>query len=260
MSAAVVILGSGGAMLTSHRDNTALAFRMDEAAVLIDCPGSAYLKLLRAGIDPLRLAAVVITHTHPDHIYGLPSLIHNLWMMGLKTPLPPLPVYAPEADLAKLQRLLAVFDLDRRAEFPRWYPLPDDAAHPFLEHKGHRFYAHPVDHGPPAYAIRWDAANGRRVLYSTDTRPVEALAEFGRGAVLFIHEATYLDAEAQRAGEAGHSTASQAGRIAALADARRMLLVHLTDYADPASWVEEARKTFGGLVDVPDDGAVYEVT
>ncbi|MDR7545547.1 MAG: MBL fold metallo-hydrolase [Armatimonadota bacterium] len=257
MRTSTVILGTGGAVLTAHRDNTALAFRMGEQAVLVDCPGSVCLKLLRAGIAPERLAALVITHAHPDHLYGLPSLIHNLWMADRGRTSPVLPVWAPAPELEKIRRLLAVFDLERRAAFLELRALPTDPAAPFFERDGHRLFAHPVDHGPPAFAIRWDTAGGHRVLYSTDTRPVESLAAFGRGADLLAHEATYAEAQADLARAGGHSTPAQAGRIAALAGAGRLVLLHLTDTAVPEQWVAEAMTAFDGPVEVPGDGAQY---
>ncbi|MBM3470998.1 MAG: MBL fold metallo-hydrolase [Armatimonadetes bacterium] len=263
MSASLVVLGSSGAVQTAHRDNAALAFRMEESSVLVDCPGSVFLKLRKAGLDPMLLRAVVITHAHPDHIYGLPSLVHHLWMLARQEPLP---LFAPEPEIGKLRGLLDVFDLGRRAEFLEMHPLAagatsptGDAAGPFWEHAGGRLSALPSDHGPPAFAIRWDTPAGARVVYSSDTRPVEAMASFGRDAALFVHEATFLESEAIRAAEGGHSTAAQAARLAALAGARRLLLVHLDYRADAAQWVEEARSEFVGPVEVPDDGAIYAV-
>jgi len=259
VSARLVILGTGGALQTTARDNTALAFVLGDRSVLVDCPGSVYQKLLRAGVDPLRLLAVVITHSHTDHIYGLPSLVHNLWMVDLQVHVPPLPVYAPAEELETLRRLLGVFDLERRARFLEYRALPAEGGAVFLEHEGHRIAAHPVDHGPAAFALRWDTPEGRRVLYSTDTRPLEALAQFGRGADYFLHDATYSHADAEAAQRGGHSTAAQAGRMAALAGARRLVLLHLSERADAAVWVAEARAEFAGPVEVPEDGAVYPV-
>lgn len=268
MSASLVVLGSSGAVQTAHRDNAALVFGMEESSVLVDCPGSPALKLRKAGLDPMLLQAVVITHAHPDHIYGLPSLIHNLWMLHRQEPLP---LFAPEPEMEKLGRLLDVFDLSRRAGFLEMCPLDAPAqpsgsgapsavaASPFWEHAGHRLFALPSDHGPPAYAIRWDTPGGARVVYSSDTRPVEAMASFGRDAALFVHEATFLETEAARAEESGHSTAAQAARLATLAGARRLLLVHLDYRADAARWLEEARSEFAGPVEVPNDGAIYAV-
>ncbi len=262
MNASLVILGSSGAVQTAHRDNVALAFRMEESSVLVDCPGSPFLKLRRAGLDPMLLRALVITHAHPDHIYGLPSLIHHLWMLDRQEPLP---LFAPEPEMGKLRGLLDVFDLSRRAGFLEMHPLTADAlptaggSRPFWEHAGHRLSALSSDHGPPAFAIRWDTPGGARVVYSSDTRPVEAMASFGRDATLFVHEATFLEAEAVRAKEGGHSTAAQAARLATLAGAHRLLLVHLEYRADAAQLVEEARREFAGPVEVPDDGAIYAV-
>lgn len=256
MSNALVVLGSGTAVQTADRDNTALAFRMHDAAVLVDCPGSPALKLRRAGIDPLRLDAVVITHTHPDHVYGLPSLIHNLRLLGRKAALP---VLAQTGDFDRIGRLLAVFGMDTSAPFVELRPVTAGGAAPFWENGGHRLIALPVDHSAPACAVRWDLPSGARVVYSGDTRPVDALAEFGRGADLFVHEATFAEDDASRAQEGGHSTPAQAGLVAARAGARRLLLVHLCEDANPARWVAEARKTFTGPVEVPADGAVYPV-
>jgi ribonuclease Z len=259
LSARLVILGSGGAVQTATRDNTALAFHLGDRSVLVDCPGSVYQKLLRAGIDPLGVAAVVITHAHPDHLYGFPSFVHNLWMIWREAAPEPVPVYAPEAEIEKLHRLLALFDLERRAAFLDFRPLPRDPGASFFEHAGHRFLSHPVDHGPPAFAVRWDTPAGRRVMHSTDTRPVDALAQFGRGADFFLHEATFAGVEADLAQRAGHSTPAEAGRIAVLAGAKRLLLLHLVDYAVPEQWVAEAKAEFSGPVEIPDDGSAYSV-
>ncbi len=256
MSTSLVVLGSGGAVQTAHRDNAALAFAIGRECVLVDCPGSPYLKLCRAGLDPMLLRAVVVTHAHPDHVYGLPSLVHHLWMLAREQPLP---LFAPAPEIPKLQALLDVFDLGRRAAFLEMRPLPGGALEPFWEHAGGRLFALPSDHGPPAYAIRWDTPAGASVVYSSDTRPVEALASFGRGAALFVHEATFPQAEAARAAEGGHSTPAQAARLAARAGARRLLLLHLGSKADAALMVEEARGEFAGPIEVPDDGAIYAV-
>jgi len=74
----IVVLGSAAAVSSATRDNNFLAFVNHKDVLLIDCAGSPYQKLLKAGLNPERLKGIILTHAHPDHIYGLPSLVHHL--------------------------------------------------------------------------------------------------------------------------------------------------------------------------------------
>jgi len=86
---------------------------------------------------------------------------------------------------------------------------------------------------------------GRKIAYSGDTRPTEALAMRAEGADILIHEATFDDSLAERASEDGHSTASQAAEVAAAAGVGLLLLTHISSrYPDPMVLLEQARKTF----------------
>jgi len=86
---------------------------------------------------------------------------------------------------------------------------------------------------------------GRKIIYTGDTKPFEAFAAFAEDADLVIHECTFDDSLAGRAEEDGHSTSSQAAAQAKAANAKRLVLSHISArYSDASLLLEQARKVF----------------
>ena len=101
---------------------------------------------------------------------------------------------------------------------------------------------------------------GRRVVYTGDTRPTGATVKAAADADLLVHEATFAEDRAERAGKTGHSTARQAAELANRAGAKRLALTHVSSrYAGQSGRLErEAREAFEEAF-VPDDGDAIEV-
>jgi ribonuclease Z len=244
-------LGTSGAVPSATRDTTSLVVSAGAGAVLIDCGGSPVGRLRRAAVDPLALRHVVITHIHPDHAYGLPSLLQNLILLGRTEPLGL--VCRPE-HVEPLRQLLTVFRLwERPGMFPlRLTPVALEPGAVALAFEGLTFRTAPNDHGAmPNFALRVDVEDtGRAVVYSSDTAPCEHVVRLASGADILIHEATFPHRDRGRFGV--HSTAREAGEIAARAGVRRLILVHIdADYHDQlTALADEARKAFGGTVEI----------
>jgi len=100
--------------------------------------------------------------------------------------------------------------------------------------------------------------SGRKIVISGDTAPSEALEVAAHEADLLVHEATFIDEEADRARQTGHSTAREAAQVATEAGVRLLALTHLSPRHLPREFRDEARAVFAGTV-VPRDFDTIEV-
>ncbi|MFC1529839.1 MBL fold metallo-hydrolase [Gemmatimonadota bacterium] len=257
----VILLGTGAALPPVGRENTSLALSWAGGIWLIDCGASPHRRLRAAGLDPADLRGITITHAHPDHLYGLPSLLHCL----LSTPRnAALPVLAPPATLRKARLLLELFNLHDRPEVPLdLIEVPLEPARqgsdPVYEVDGLRLWFEPVEHGPEAIGVRAEAG-GRAIACSGDSAPCAGIDRLARGANLLVHEATFLEGSRERDG-ADHSTAREAGSAARRAGVETLVLVHFLEatISDPGAVKREAGEVFTGTIIVGEDLGRYQV-
>lgn len=251
---AFACLGSSGAVPSAARDTTALVVRAGRSICLVDVGGSPVQKLRRVGIDPVGLSAVVVTHTHPDHVYGLPALVQSLLILGRRAPLP---VYCRVEHVELVARLLDLFEL-RGGELPvPVVPVDPREGVRVLETPDLAVTASPNAHGRmPNLAVRVDAA-GRSLVYSSDTRPCAEVETLARNATALVHEATFARPDPSQ----WHSTAREAGRVARAAGVGRLYLAHVgyTVHGALRTHVAAARAGFGGAVAMAEELRWYRV-
>jgi ribonuclease Z len=90
---------------------------------------------------------------------------------------------------------------------------------------------------------------GRKIVYTGDTRSFTGFAKFAAYADLVIHEATFDDALAEKAAEDGHSTPSQAAKAVMKAKANKLVLTHISArYPNTNLLLEQAKKFFTNTV------------
>jgi ribonuclease Z len=99
---------------------------------------------------------------------------------------------------------------------------------------------------------------GRTVVLAGDTAPCEHVISAAQGADLLVHEATFLDDEADRARETRHSTAGEAAAVALAADVKLLALTHLSNRYFGPEVAREAREVFPATI-VPRDYDVVEI-
>ena len=229
------LLGTGAAVSDAHRTTTMLAFADQDSTLLVDCGGDAIQRLLQAGLDPDSIEALIVTHEHADHVSGFPLLMEKLWLLGRRRPLPVVGI-APALDQAR--RCFAAFDTSGWDGLPEidWREVPQEEDARAWEDECWRVTAAPVEHAKPNIGLRVESStSGRVVAYSCDTEPSESVVRLAREADILVHEAT--------GARPGHSSAAQAAGMAAKAEARRLLLVHLPPGLSDAD-LDAARQRF----------------
>ena len=257
-AARVAFLGTSAALTSAARDNTSLVFEASGTAVLADCGGGALHRLRRLGVDPLALTHVIVTHLHVDHAYGLPALV-RLMMLGRQAPLSV--VCRPE-HVESLRGLLTMFRAWERPDAFALRLTPVDlavGARAFTSGRL-RVSTAPNDHGPmPNFAVRVDVDGGGAAVYSSDTRPSDDVVTLARGAEMLVHEATFLERDRSPGPASAHSSAADAGRIAARAEVQRLILTHVgaAYHDDVEALAAEARSHFDGDVRVAEELGSY---
>lgn len=98
-------LGTGSGLVNPARNASAYMLELDKKDVLIDAGEPVAATLARRNYDWSRLAGLVISHTHADHIGGIPMLFQQLHLSGRTTPLD---LYAPAEYIDAYSDLLAM--------------------------------------------------------------------------------------------------------------------------------------------------------
>ena len=246
----------------------------NHTAIVLDCPdgtrllldGSSGNSLLRQGAAVGILAAdfdqVLLTHQHADHMGGLPFLQGQRTLVNPDGP--PLRIYSTDESLDALRSLCestrmrsvsidkeGAKDQEGRPVF-RWLPTP--SGHAVELGASTHASTFPVDHIDGAVGWRVEC-NGISVVFSGDTRFSIDLVKAAKGARLLIHEALSTEEVEESTRSRGHSTAADAGRAAALAGVKELVMTHIDSpfHADTQPLIDDARRYFDGPISVAHD-------
>ena len=242
----LIFLGTAAAIPDVEHENTQLALRDEQGVVLVDCSGSPLPRLARAGITQDEVTDIILTHFHPDHVGGIPLLLMNMWLLGRKQSLR---IYGLHHCLERVEDMMGFFHWEN---WPQFFPvafhrLPEQDSVLVLERQGMRILASTVRHVIPTIGLRIEIDGKPALAYSCDTEPCAAVVDLAHGAPVLIHEAT---------GEGvGHSSAGQAGEVAAEAGVAKLILAHYPVQEDDVEIKlrQEAGATFEGEIVVARD-------
>ena len=211
METKLVLLGTGTPNACPDASGPASAVVVGDRAYLVDFgPGvvrqasKAYYK----GVDALRpdlLTVAFCTHLHTDHTAGYPDLIFTPWVLERDKPLQ---VFGPKGIRSMTEHILAAYavDIDFRLHgFERanevGYQVQATEIEPGIVYRDDRVEveAFPVSHGTlEAYGYKFTTIDGKVIVVSGDTAPLEIVAQKARGADILLHEVEYAAGIASR--------------------------------------------------------------
>jgi ribonuclease Z len=250
-TARLTILGTAAAIPDLSHDNVYMVLDGGDLRLLIDCASSPVTRLKRAGLDFMTLDGLIITHDHPDHIYGVPLLLMDLWLMGRREPFP---IYGLARAVQVIREIMRLYEWETWLNFPRidFHEIPAAPGAPVVDGDFLSITAWPVEHMIPTLGLRiTNRGTGGVLAYTSDTMRGPRVVDMARDADILIHEATgnYF----------GHSTGAGAARDALEANAKRLVLIHYPVVrGNPAAILEEAKSVFAGPVGLAEDFDVYE--
>jgi ribonuclease BN (tRNA processing enzyme) len=267
----LILLGTaGGPTPKTTRSGPSQIIVVGDRGYVIDCGDGVARQMMAAGVFRT-LRHVFITHHHSDHNADYGTLLLLAWGDALKTPVdtwgPP-----PLARMTKLFLEMSAPDLAVREKDEGRPPLgplihPHEIRRAGLVMKDDlvTVTCAIVDHPlvPLALAYRFDCPD-RSIVFSGDTAASDALVTLARGADVLVHEALYVPGAPGAPGSAlrkhimdSHTSVEDAGRIAARAGVKTLVLSHLVPAENPPvsdeQWLAGARRTFSGRIVVGHD-------
>ena len=241
---------------------------------------------------PQRISDVFFTHHHSDHNSGFFDVFITSWRThviadrvfeGRKGPMN---VYGPTTTKAIISKMRESFDFDVNLRVNYNFSAGAGADIQYFESNegivydqgGVKITAFEVDHKPvyPAIAYKFEY-NGKSVVISGDTIPVENMVKHSQGVDLLVHESynkTWLDAliakfPEQTVGLSNpakyHSTTLEVAEIARAAGVAHLVLTHhipapsANDEAE-ADYTEGMRDIYSGRITMARDLMAFDLS
>lgn len=239
-------IGIWGGYPKANEATSSFLLEHDGFHCLIDC-GSGVLSSLQNYVTLDVLDAVVISHYHADHIADIGSLqFSRLIDFYLGKSAAVLPIYGHARDKV---------DFDKLSYEGRTVGIEISEDESIQIGPFNVTFCRTVH---PVYCLAIKFSIGDRLIVLTaDTEWRDELVDFACGADVLISEANLYEEHLRKV--PGHMTGSEAGKLARLANAKRLILTHLPLHGDIENILKAAGQEYDGQAEIAVVGKAYDV-
>jgi len=264
----VLLIGTGYPRPDPERAGPSTVIIAGDKWFVVDAGRGTTMRIAATDLKYANLRAVFLTHLHSDHTAGLPDLFDTSWQFGRKSV--PLDLYGPPGTKKLSGAMLDFFaeDIHLRRDLMEKHPAAGATILTHIVREGQVYddgdvnvTAFTVDHKPVRYAFGYRfESGGHTIVVSGDTRPTENLVRFAKGADILVLEA-YLPEHFAKVDtpevaarlKSYHTSAEEAGDLAARAGVHTLVLTHLIPGNADETFRQRAAKKFKGTIVVGKD-------
>jgi ribonuclease Z len=269
MTLQVTLLGTGSPIPSPDRAGPSSLVRAGGVSLLVDCGRGVVMRLAGAGLFPVNLTAVLLTHLHSDHISDLNDVVTTHWVMTTEPV--PLQIYGPVGTQRVVDGLLAMLGADQEYRiahhadltYPPTIEVHEVEPGAVLSFGDVRVIVGATDHRPVVptvgYRVEHDGVSAALV---GDTVPCAGVDDLARAADLYVQTVIRADLVALLPNRRiqdildYHSTVEQAAETAARVGVRTLVLTHYVPAMMPGTedeWRALAAAHFDGEIVLGED-------
>ena len=281
----ICLLGTGGTVPLPNRWLTSLLVRWQGHELLVDCGEGTQIALNEQTLSPRHIDTILVTHIHTDHTAGLAGLLLTMAkaerservtiygpkgtmevMQGIMVVARYVPFDVHVIEFGERENKIEIDGLEINAFFvrhsvpcysydfqyrrhPKFEREKAEANHVPMKLWGRLQKGMIVEQDGIVYTpdmVLGKERKGIHFVYSTDTRPVEAIMKHSIEADLLIAEGMYGDPEKiEKAKLNKHMTMQESADIARRARVKRLWFTHYSpSMHEPELYIEEVQKIF----------------
>jgi ribonuclease BN (tRNA processing enzyme) len=250
----LTVLGSGSCIPYPGRGNSGYILDIDGHLVLMDGGSGALRRVADYGYDYRKIEYILYSHLHPDHTFDFVPLLFALKNDHTIPDEYTVKVIAPAGFTEYTDALFSIYG--------NW--IDSERLDLQIEEQGRgatiqlpfaTVQTGPVKHTEASIAYRIEDKKGNVLVYSGDTGYSPEFSAFAQDADFLIVETAIPEDESFEK----HSSPGDAGRMAAEANAKRVMFTHFYPVMEDEDILPVARQYYHDEIILAEDGKVITI-